>query len=138
MVKFTANLNLVNSLGLILLAICKICKSTLPCKEISFKYSKDWKEHTITFFIILLGIISNGLWRKLIHWIWWVFKKFFMKIGSSINSKISAELSYTGQRVRVISKATCNIKKVTIERKTICWVLKVISIWTLYNQHRIS
>lgn len=43
-----------------------------------------------------------------------------MKIGSSINSKISAELSYTGQRVRVIPKATCNIKKVTIERKTIC------------------
>lgn len=41
-------------------------------------------------------------------------KKFFMKIGSSTNSKISAELSYTGQRVRVIPKATCNIKKVTI------------------------
>jgi len=34
-----------------------------------------------------------------------------MKICSPINNK-TAELSYTGQRVRLIPKATCNIKKI--------------------------
>lgn len=39
------------------------------------------------------------------------FPKLLMKICSPINSK-TAELSYTGQRVRLIPKATCNIKKI--------------------------
>ena len=64
-----------------------------------------WTRHTVycccfffNVFIILLGIIPNGLWRKLIHLVWWVFQKLLMKICSPINNKTSAELSYTGQR----------------------------------------
>ena len=78
-----------------------------------------WTRHTVyccccffNVFIILLGIIPNGLWRKLIHLVWWVFQKLLMKICSPINNKTSAELSYTGQRVRLTPKATCNIKKI--------------------------
>jgi hypothetical protein len=37
-----------------------------------------------------------------------------MKIYSPINNKTLTELSYTGQRVRLILKAACNIKKITI------------------------
>lgn len=73
---------------------------------------KIQEKHTQLHFIILLGIIPNGLWRKLIHWVWWVSQKLLMKICSPINNKTSAELSYIGQRVRLIPKATCNIKKI--------------------------
>lgn len=38
-------------------------------------------------------------------------------ICSPINNKTSAELSYTGQRVRLIPKATCNIKKIQYKER---------------------
>lgn len=40
------------------------------------------------------------------------FPKLLMKTCSPTNNKTSAELSYTGPRVRLIPKATCNIKKI--------------------------
>ena len=39
-------------------------------------------------------------------------KKLLMNICSPINSKTSAELSYTEQRVRLIPKATCSRKNI--------------------------
>lgn len=44
-------------------------------------------------------------------------KKLLMNICSPINNKTSAELSYTGQRVRLIPKATCNIKKIQYKER---------------------
>lgn len=45
------------------------------------------------------------------------FKNSEMKICSPINNKTTAELSYTGQRVRLIPKATCNIKKIQYKER---------------------
>lgn len=67
--------------------------------NLQFNYFRNQEKHTqnYTFYHF---IRNNSKWvmKKLIHWVWWIFQNFFMKICSPTNSKTSAELLYTGQK----------------------------------------